>query len=78
MACCVIYSKSAVLTRTATLTFVPVGAAPQRVVALSRGLIDASSFIAPQDIQAQKLGMHELTRYVQAWALQSGELLRHD
>ncbi len=42
------------------LTFVPMGAAPQRVIALSRGLIDASSFIAPQDIQAQKLGMHEL------------------
>ena len=42
------------------VTFVPVGAAPQRVIALSRGMIDASSFIAPQDIQAQKLGMHEL------------------
>jgi len=42
------------------LTFVPMGAAPQRVIALSRGLIDAASFIAPQDIQAQKLGMHEL------------------
>jgi NitT/TauT family transport system substrate-binding protein len=42
------------------VTFVPVGAAPQRLVALSRGLIDASSFIAPQDIQTQKLGMHEL------------------
>jgi NitT/TauT family transport system substrate-binding protein len=42
------------------VTFVPVGAAPQRVIALSRGIIDASSFIAPQDIQAQKLGMHEL------------------
>ena len=42
------------------LTFVPIGAAPQRVIALSRGLIDAASFIAPQDIQAQKLGMHEL------------------
>jgi NitT/TauT family transport system substrate-binding protein len=42
------------------VTFVPVGAAPQRVIALSRGMIDAFSFIAPQDIQAQKLGMHEL------------------
>ena len=42
------------------VTFVPIGAAPQRVIALSRGIIDASSFIAPQDIQAQKLGMHEL------------------
>ena len=42
------------------VTFVPVGAAPQRVIALSRGVIDASSFIAPQDIQAEKLGMHEL------------------
>jgi NitT/TauT family transport system substrate-binding protein len=42
------------------VTFVPIGAAPQRVIALSRGMIDASSFIAPQDIQAQKLGMHEL------------------
>ena len=42
------------------VTFVPVGAAPQRVIALSRGIIDASSFIAPQDIQAEKLGMHEL------------------
>lgn len=32
------------------VTFVPVGATPQRVIALSRGVIDASSFIAPQDI----------------------------
>jgi ABC-type nitrate/sulfonate/bicarbonate transport system substrate-binding protein len=42
------------------VAFIAIGAAPQRVIALSRGLIDASSFIAPQDIQAQKLGMHEL------------------
>jgi NitT/TauT family transport system substrate-binding protein len=42
------------------VTFLPIGAAPQRVIALSRGMIDASAFIAPQDIQAQKLGMHEL------------------
>lgn len=42
------------------VTFVPIGAAPQRVIALSRGMIDASAFIAPQDIQAQKLGMHEI------------------
>jgi len=42
------------------VTFVPVGAAPQRVVALSKGIIDAASFIPPQDIAAQKLGMNEL------------------
>jgi NitT/TauT family transport system substrate-binding protein len=42
------------------VTFVPVGAAPQRVVALSKGIIDAASFIPPQDIAAQKLGMTEL------------------
>jgi NitT/TauT family transport system substrate-binding protein len=40
--------------------FVPVGAAPQRVVALSKGMIDAAAFIPPQDIAAQKLGMNEL------------------
>lgn len=42
------------------VTFLPVGAAPQRVIALSKGLIDAASFIPPQDIAAEKLGMHEL------------------
>jgi NitT/TauT family transport system substrate-binding protein len=42
------------------VTFVPVGAAPQRVVALSKGMIDAAAFIPPQDIAAQKLGMNEL------------------
>jgi len=42
------------------VTFVPVGAAPQRVVALSKGIIEAASFIPPQDIAAEKLGMNEL------------------
>ncbi len=42
------------------VTFVPVGAANQRVVALSKGIVDASAFIPPQDIAAQKLGMNEL------------------
>jgi NitT/TauT family transport system substrate-binding protein len=42
------------------VTFVPVGAANQRVIALSKGIVDASAFIPPQDIAAQKLGMNEL------------------
>jgi NitT/TauT family transport system substrate-binding protein len=42
------------------VSFIAVGPAPQRVAALSKGIIEAASFIPPQDIAAEKLGMNEL------------------
>jgi NitT/TauT family transport system substrate-binding protein len=39
---------------------VAVGGAPTRLAALSKGIIQASTFIPPQDIAAEKLGLHEL------------------
>jgi len=39
---------------------VAVGGAPTRLAALSKGVIHASTFIPPQDIAAEKLGLHEL------------------
>ena len=39
---------------------VAVGGAPTRLAALSKGAIQASVFIPPQDIAAEKLGLHEL------------------
>jgi NitT/TauT family transport system substrate-binding protein len=37
-----------------------VGSAPNRLAALSKGIIHASTFIPPQDIAAEKVGLHEL------------------
>jgi NitT/TauT family transport system substrate-binding protein len=42
------------------VSFIAVGPAPQRVAALSKRIIEAASFIPPQDIAAEKLGMNEL------------------
>lgn len=42
------------------VTFLAVGAAPSRLAALSKGIVQASSFIPPQDISAEKLGLKEL------------------
>ncbi len=39
---------------------IAVGGAPTRLAALSKGAIQASTFIPPQDIAAEKLGLHEL------------------
>ena len=39
---------------------VAVGGAPTRLAALSKGVIQASTFIPPQDIAAEKLGLNEL------------------
>ncbi len=39
---------------------VAVGGAPTRLAALSKGMVHASTFIPPQDIAAEKLGLHEL------------------
>jgi NitT/TauT family transport system substrate-binding protein len=39
---------------------VAVGGAPTRLAALSKGVVHASTFIPPQDIAAEKLGLHEL------------------
>jgi NitT/TauT family transport system substrate-binding protein len=39
---------------------VAVGGAPTRLAALSKGIVHASTFIPPQDIAAEKLGLHEL------------------
>ena len=39
---------------------VAVGGAPTRLAALSKGAIHASTFIPPQDIAAERLGLHEL------------------
>src|ERR1043166_682968 len=39
---------------------VAIGGAPTRLAALSKGVIQASTFIPPQDIAAEKLGLHEL------------------
>jgi NitT/TauT family transport system substrate-binding protein len=39
---------------------VAVGGAPTRLAALSKGVISASTFIPPQDIAAERLGLHEL------------------
>ena len=39
---------------------VAVGGSPTRLAALSKGVIQASVFIPPQDIAAEKLGLHEL------------------
>lgn len=39
---------------------VAVGGAPTRLAALSKGIVQASTFIPPQDIAAEKLGLHEL------------------
>lgn len=39
---------------------VAVGGAPTRLAALSKGMIHASTFIPPQDIAAEKLGLNEL------------------
>lgn len=42
------------------VTFLAVGSAPSRLAALSKGIVHASSFIPPQDIAAEKLGLNEL------------------
>jgi NitT/TauT family transport system substrate-binding protein len=42
------------------VTFLAVGSAPTRLAALSKGAIQASTFIPPQDIAAEKQGLHEL------------------
>ena len=42
------------------VAIVAVGSAPNRLAALSKGIIHASTFIPPQDIAAEKLGLHEL------------------
>lgn len=42
------------------VTFLAVGSAPSRLAALSKGVVQASSFIPPQDIAAEKLGLNEL------------------
>lgn len=39
---------------------VAVGGAPTRLAALSKNVVQASTFIPPQDIAAEKLGLHEL------------------
>ncbi len=39
---------------------VAVGGAPTRLAALSKGVVQASTFIPPQDIAAEKLGLHVL------------------
>src|SRR3990172_4019387 len=39
---------------------VAVGGAPTRLAALSKGIVHASTFIPPQDIAAEKLGLREL------------------
>jgi NitT/TauT family transport system substrate-binding protein len=42
------------------VSFLAVGAAPIRLAALSKGAVQASVFIPPQDIAAEKLGLHLL------------------
>jgi len=42
------------------VSFLAVGAAPTRLAALSKGVVQASVFIPPQDIAAEKLGLHPL------------------
>jgi ABC-type nitrate/sulfonate/bicarbonate transport system substrate-binding protein len=42
------------------VAIVAVGSAPNRLAALSKGIINASTFIPPQDIAAEKLGLREL------------------
>lgn len=42
------------------VTLLAVGSAPTRLAALSKGIIQASTFIPPQDIAAEKLGLNEL------------------
>jgi NitT/TauT family transport system substrate-binding protein len=42
------------------VAIVAVGSAPNRLAALSKGVINASTFIPPQDIAAEKLGLREL------------------
>ena len=42
------------------VTFLAVGAAPTRLAALSKGVVQASVFIPPQDIAAEKLGLYLL------------------
>jgi NitT/TauT family transport system substrate-binding protein len=42
------------------VSFLAVGAAPTRLAALSKGVVHASVFIPPQDIAAEKLGLHPL------------------
>ena len=42
------------------VAIVAVGSAPNRLAALSKGIVHASTFIPPQDIAAEKLGLHEL------------------
>ena len=42
------------------VTFLAVGAAPTRLAALSKGVVQASVFIPPQDIAAEKLGLYPL------------------
>lgn len=42
------------------VSFLAVGTAPIRLAALSKGAVQASVFIPPQDIAAEKLGLHLL------------------
>jgi NitT/TauT family transport system substrate-binding protein len=42
------------------VTVVAVGSAPTRLAALSKGFVQASTFIPPQDIAAEKLGLNVL------------------
>jgi len=42
------------------VSFLAVGSAPTRLAALSKGVVQASVFIPPQDIAAEKLGLYPL------------------
>jgi hypothetical protein len=42
------------------VSFLVVGTAPTRLAALSKGVVQSSVFIPPQDIAAEKLGLHPL------------------
>jgi NitT/TauT family transport system substrate-binding protein len=42
------------------VSFLAVGAAPTRLAALNKGVVQASVFIPPQDIAAEKLGLYPL------------------
>jgi len=42
------------------VSFLAVGAAPTRLAALTKGVVQASVFIPPQDIAAEKLGLYPL------------------
>ena len=58
------------------VAFISAGGTNESLIALTKGLIDASVMAPPQDSIAEKAGLNELVDLQQNWSVQSGKLHR--